>query len=53
MDGNIRKLASIQKIDAIKEHDNATELELAIIGGWQVVVKKNNLRRETCVSIVK
>jgi RNA ligase (TIGR02306 family) len=39
MDGNIRKLASIRRIDDIKPHDNANSLELAIIGGWQVVVK--------------
>lgn len=40
----IRKLASIKKIDSIKEHTNADALELAIIGGWQVVVKKDEFK---------
>lgn len=44
MDGNIRRLASIQIIDNILPHDNATELELAKIGGWQVVVKKGQFK---------
>lgn len=36
----MRKLASIQVISDIKPHPNADSLELAIILGWQVVVKK-------------
>jgi len=36
----MRKLAKVVKIDNIIEHTNADALELAIIGGWQVVVKK-------------
>jgi RNA ligase (TIGR02306 family) len=36
----MRKLASIRKIDAIKPIPNADSIELAIVGGWKVVVKK-------------
>jgi len=50
MNNNIRKLASIQKIDDIKPHDNAINLELATIGGWQVVVKLNQFKKgDLCV----
>jgi len=36
----MRKLASIRVVDEIKVHPNADSLELAMIGGWQCVVKK-------------
>jgi len=36
----MRKLASIRTITEIRKHDNADALELAIIEGWQCVVKK-------------
>lgn len=36
----MRKLAKLVVIDEIKEHPNADSLELAIIGGWQVCVRK-------------
>ena len=50
MNENIRKLASIQKIDEIKPHPNADSLELAKIGGWQVVVKKGEFKSgDLCV----
>lgn len=39
-----RKLASVRRIDEIKVHDNADSLELAMIGGWQVVVKKGEFQ---------
>lgn len=35
-----RKLATIRKIDAIKSIDVADRIEIAVIGGWQVVVNK-------------
>ena len=35
-----RKLATIRKIDAIEPIDGADAIELAIVGGWKVVVKK-------------
>jgi len=38
----LRKLASVQLIDEIKYHSNADSLELAIIGGWQVVIRKDD-----------
>jgi RNA ligase (TIGR02306 family) len=47
---SIRKLASIQKIDEIKSHTNADSLELAKIGGWQIVVKKGQFKAgDLCV----
>ncbi len=36
----MRKLATIRKVDAIKPIEGADAIELAIFGGWQVVVKK-------------
>lgn len=35
-----RKLASIRRIDEIKAHPNADALDLAVIGGWQLVTAK-------------
>lgn len=50
MDRNLRKLASIQQIDEIKPHENATNLEIAKIGGWNVVVKKGQFKpKDLCV----
>lgn len=37
----IRKLASIKKIETLLPHPNADKLDIAHIGGWQVVVKKS------------
>ena len=34
----------IQKITEINEHPNADRLEIATIGGWQSVVKKDSFR---------
>lgn len=36
----MRQMATIRRIAAIQKHDNADALELAIIDGWQCVVKK-------------
>lgn len=41
----MRKLATIRKIAEIKPHTNADALELAIVDGWQVVVKKGEFRQ--------
>lgn len=35
-----RKLARVVKIDSIIDHSNADTLDIAIVGGWQVVIKK-------------
>lgn len=35
-----RKLARVVKIDEIKQHGNADTLDLAVVGGWQVVIKQ-------------
>ena len=40
----MRKLATIRKIAEIKEHTNADTLELAIVDGWQVVVRKGEFK---------
>ncbi|HSW59498.1 MAG TPA: RNA ligase (ATP), partial [bacterium] len=37
----MRKLATIRKVDAIKPIEGADAIELAVFGGWQVVVKKS------------
>ena len=39
----MRKLASIREVREIKPIENADMIELAIVDGWQVVVKKNEL----------
>jgi RNA ligase (TIGR02306 family) len=39
-ENEMRALATIARIDAIREHRNAYRLELATIRGWQVVVEK-------------
>lgn len=39
-----RKLARIVVIDKVVEHPNADRLELAIVGGWQCVIKKGEYK---------
>jgi RNA ligase (TIGR02306 family) len=39
-----RKLASVRKIDLIVPHKNADRLEVAILGGWPVVVRKGEFQ---------
>lgn len=36
----MRKLATIRRIDAIKPIEGADAIELAVLGGWQTVIKK-------------
>lgn len=36
----MRKLATIRKIDAIEPIEGADAIEVAVVGGWKVVVKK-------------
>jgi len=45
----MRKLASIQKIKKIKQHNNADKLELATILGWQVIVPKEQFKENDLV----
>lgn len=39
-----RKLLKVVKIDSIQVHQQADNLELAIVGGWQVCVKKGQFK---------
>lgn len=39
----MRKLASIQRVREIRTHTNADALEIAIVNGWQCVVKKGEV----------
>lgn len=45
----MRKLVTLRKITKIIPHTNADNLELAIIDGWQVVVKKNEFKQNDLV----
>lgn len=46
----MRKLATIRTIDRIMPHPRADLIELAFIGGWQVIVKKGELEEgDLCV----
>ena len=41
---NERKLLKVVKIDSIQVHPQADNLELAVVGGWQVCVKKGEFK---------
>ena len=45
----MRKMASIQKVREILQHNNADALELAMINDWQVVVKKGEFKKDQLV----
>ena len=38
-----RKLVSIQTIKDIQPIENADKIEIAVIGGWKIVVRKGEL----------
>lgn len=40
-----RKLARIVEIDDVVEHPNAERMELAVVGGWQLCVKKGEFTK--------
>jgi len=40
----MRKLATVRKIDSIAPIDGADAIEVATVGGWKVVVKKNEFQ---------
>jgi RNA ligase (TIGR02306 family) len=40
----MRKLATVRKISEIRPIEGADAIELAIVGGWQTVIKKNEYR---------
>lgn len=35
-----RKMATVRRIDAIEPIENADQIEVAVVGGWKIVVKK-------------
>lgn len=39
-----RSLARVVRIDEVKVHPNADALDLAMVGGWQVVIKKGDFK---------
>lgn len=41
---DVRKIVSKKVINAIKEIEGADRIELAVIGGWQVVVRKGDFK---------
>lgn len=41
---SFRKLASVRRIDSITEIKNAERIEVATLGGWEVVVKKGDFK---------
>lgn len=45
----MRKLVTIRKVNEIKEHPNADLLELAVIDGWQCVVKKGEFKADESI----
>jgi RNA ligase (TIGR02306 family) len=50
MNNNIRKLSSIRKIDEIRPIKDADRIEVAKIGGWNVIVKKGEFKEgDLCV----
>lgn len=44
-----RALATIRRISAIKPHTNADALEIAVVDGWQCVVKKGEFEEDAVV----
>ena len=40
----MRKMATIRKIDDIRPIENADAIEVAVVGGWKVVVKKGEFK---------
>eukprot|EP00301_Raphidiophrys_heterophryoidea_P016464 c26042_g1_i1.p1 GENE.c26042_g1_i1~~c26042_g1_i1.p1 ORF type:complete len:390 (+),score=79.10 c26042_g1_i1:96-1172(+) len=40
----MRALAKIVSIDGVENHPNADQLDVAVVGGWQVVVKREEFR---------
>ena len=41
----MRKMATVRKIDDIQPIENADAIEKAVVGGWNVVVKKNEYQQ--------
>ena len=39
-----RKLVSIQTIDDIQPIENADNIEVALVGGWNIVIRKGEFK---------
>lgn len=39
-----RAMAKVVKLDDVIKHENSDNLELAIVGGWQVIIKKGEFK---------
>lgn len=48
-----RKLASVQKIKSIRPIQGADSIEVVTVLGWNVVVKKSDLRSGTWLFILR
>lgn len=48
-----RELCYFVTIDEIKPIEGADRVEVAVVGGWKVMVKKDSLRREILLFILK
>ena len=45
-----RKLASVQIISKVEEHDNADSLDIVTVGGWKCIVRKGDFKEgDLCV----
>lgn len=45
-------LVTVRRIDAVKPHPNADRLDLAVVGGWQCVVPKNQYKGGELVTYI-
>ena len=45
MQNTERKMATIRRIDAVQEIEGADKIEVAVVGGWKVVVKKGEFKK--------
>ena len=42
----MRKMARVVRIDNVLPHNNADSLEIAIVGGWQVIIRKGEFKAD-------
>ena len=49
----MRKMATVRKIDDIQPIENADAIEKAVVGGWNVVVKKGEYQAGGFCSLLR